>query len=29
MRRIVTGALMCALMSAAVWYLIPTAAEGG
>ena len=29
MRRITTGVLMCALMTAAVWYLIPTAAEGG
>jgi len=29
MRRIVAGALICALMTAAVWYLIPTAAEGG
>ena len=29
MRRFVAGALICALMTAAVWYLIPTAAEGG
>jgi hypothetical protein len=29
MKRIVAGAVMCALLTAAVWYMVPTAAEGG
>ena len=29
MKTIVAGALMCALLTAAVWYMVPTAAEGG
>ena len=27
-KRIVAGAVMCALLTAAVWYMVPTAAEG-
>jgi hypothetical protein len=29
MRKILTGALIGALLSVAAWYMVPTAAEGG